>query len=56
MKEVAVMLGWVISFQTEIRDAFKMAGDSRTISNFLRPDLLPRLRELLNKIKAAAQP
>jgi hypothetical protein len=27
MKEVAVMLGWVISFQTEIRDAFKMAGD-----------------------------
>jgi len=27
----------------------KLAGDSGTISNFLRPDLIPKLRELLRK-------
>lgn len=27
-----------------------VAGDSGTISNFLRPDLVPRLRELIKKL------
>jgi hypothetical protein len=32
--------------------AIEVAGDSGTISNFLRPDLIPRLRELLKKSRA----
>ncbi len=32
--------------QSEVRNAFRVAGDSGTMSNFLRPDLILKLREL----------
>jgi hypothetical protein len=36
--------------QIEVWTAFRMAGHSEHISNFLRPDLVPRLQVLLSKL------